>query len=190
MKSKLIIALFFFTINFYPQHTARFLKVTNNLHPVDSIVIKEKHKNGNLKRTVIILNYRVNKKDYKFYSGFHRVYLKNGNLLWEIKHDPYGNRLYYREMNLDGNLSKEIITTLIDTSSEDLSDFLSDNRKLIIETYEKKYRLSRENKPFLRKEMTKRNGKKTGIWKKYNYYGDIIKTKDFSKRSKPITTKN
>ncbi|WP_442266068.1 hypothetical protein ACSIGC_17585 [Tenacibaculum sp. ZS6-P6] len=147
----------------------------------DSIKIEKKYKNGKCKFIETLYTYKIKGKSkiYKFNAGYSASWLKNDDLFWEIKYDNYGTALYYRAMTLDGNLSKELTTTKIDTKSDDIRKALGSSKYLIFETYEKQYEVSKDNQPCLVWEGAKSRGKKIGVWKKYNCCGEIVKTKNY-----------
>ena len=185
MKIKFVIILIllaFLKVEFsHSQHSKKFIELTKQLKPVDSVIKIKKFRNGKIKGISKSLVYEYGEYNYEIVSGKQQLFDKKGRLFYEVLYDNFGNLIYQKQFNNSGQLYRIIETTKIDLKSEStVNDILNSNRKTLIESYEKEYN-STEKKEKLKlwKEGKWFNGKKIGKWKIYNLCDKTFKIKEY-----------
>ena len=166
----LILYLSWFGICF-SQHTESYLNFANDFVFVDSSKVEIKWKNGITKELKSLVKINYKNKEYECLSGEFLQFNKKGIIRTKSLFDNYGNYLYYKLFDLDGDIILENITIKIDYNKEvDL-----------VETTIREKSFMKTNKYFyLYKEGNKLNGKKIGKWLTYDCQGNIIREKNYS----------
>tara|TARA_B110000037_G_C17001597_1_gene457468 strand:- start:147 stop:713 length:567 start_codon:yes stop_codon:yes gene_type:complete len=185
MKTKFIIILSLFAflkVEFsHSQHSKKFIELTEQLKPIDSVIKIKKFRNGKIKEISKSLVYEYGEYDYEIVSGKQQLFDKKGRSFYEVFYDNFGNLIYQKQFNNLSQLYRIIETTKIDLKTEStVNDILNSNRKTIIESYEKEYN-SAEKRGELKlwKEGKWLNGRKIGKWKTYNLCDKTIKIKEY-----------
>jgi protein associated with RNAse G/E len=82
MKIKFVIIIILFTSGFslYCQHSEKFIELTQNLKPIDSIVKIKKFRNGKIKEIYKSLVYEYGEYNYEILSGKQQLFHKTGQL--------------------------------------------------------------------------------------------------------------
>lgn len=181
MKLKIVIKLLIIIPLFsFAQHSENYLKLRNDLIPVDSSSIETEYKNGRLKYSGTTTYYKYGKKEYSFLTGKHVRYYKNGSRT-EGLYNSWGTILENRYFDKNDNLISETVTLLLDTTAKDFNEFESSFKHItfVLKIIDYKYE-SRLSKWYIYKEGEYTNGKKSGTWKYYRPNGDLKKKKIFN----------
>lgn len=181
MKIKILLALFLiFSSLGYSQHTEKLKKLMAILKPVENYIEIDTFKNGNLKEEGNVLVYNYNGNEHFCYSGRLARYYKSGQKGLEYICDSLGFLLSYKTYDPNGFLVFEGKTTKIDTRANSVEELFDFGQNHLVYVYEKYYRYSMKlDTIYLRKEGGRLNGKKIGVWKKYNYKGELKKEKEY-----------
>ena len=185
MKIKFVIILTLFAflkVEFsHSQHSTKFIEITKNLKPIDSITKIKKYRNGGIKETSKYLVYEYGEYTYEIVSGKEQHFDKKGRLFYEVFYDNFGHLIYHKQFNKSNQLYRVIETKKIDLKPEStIYDILNSTKKVIIETYEKQYNSNEKNGELkLWLEGKWLNGKKIGKWKVYNLCDQTFKIKEY-----------
>ncbi|NVK09748.1 MAG: hypothetical protein HWD89_11910 [Tenacibaculum sp.] len=188
MKIKLLIILLLFAFlkaeTSHSQHSEKFIKITKDLKPIDSITKIKKFRNGLIKEISKFLVYEYGEYTYEIVSGKQQLFDKKGRLFYEVFYGNFGNLIYQKQFNNRNQLYRIIETTKIDLKPETtLYQLLNSNKKTLIESYEKEYNSSEKGGNLkLWKEGKWRNGRKVGKWKTYNLCDETFKIKEYNKK--------
>ncbi|QXP68507.1 hypothetical protein [Polaribacter sp. AHE13PA] len=168
----------------HSQHSEKFVELTQNLKPIDSIVKIKKFTNGKIKEISKFLVYEYGEYTYEIVSGKQQLFDKKGRLFYEVFYGSFGNLIYQKQFNNKNQLYRIIETTKIDLKPETtLYQILNSNKKTLIESYEKEYNSNeKEGNLKLWKEGKWLNGRKIGKWKTYNFCDETFKIKEYKRK--------
>ncbi|MDX6748079.1 hypothetical protein SHK09_14880 [Polaribacter sp. PL03] len=188
MKIKFVIIfiiLAFLKVEFsHSQHSEKYIELTKNLKPIDSITKIKKFRNGGIKEISKFLVYEYGEYTYEIVSRKQQLFDKKGRLFYEVFYGNFGNLIYQKQFNNRNQLYRIIETTKIDLKPETtIYKILNSNKKTIIESYEKEYNsIEKEGNLKLWKEGKWLNGRKVGKWKTYNLCDGTFKIKEYKKK--------
>ena len=168
----------------HSQHSEKFVELTQNLKPIDSIVKIKKFTNGKIKEISKFLVYEYGEYTYEIVSGKQQLFDKKGRLFYEVFYGSFGNLIYQKQFNNKNQLYRIIETTKIDLKPETtLYQILNSNKRTLIESYEKEYNSNeKEGNLKLWKEGKWLNGRKIGKWKTYNFCDETFKIKEYKRK--------
>lgn len=178
---KYMIALFLIVSICNAQQSKSYLELTNSLKPMDTTEFVENYKNGNRKSEGKYLVYYTGQyASIEFAFGKFNKYYKDGNIMEEIIYDSFGYEINYKLYDNVGDLTYERETLILDTSAENLNEFLFSEKHIIYTDYVKQYKYSiKLCKQYLYSEGRLYNGKKKDIWITYKPDGTIKKEKNY-----------
>lgn len=184
---KLLLPFILITLNCFSQHTERFKKLVKNIER-DSVRMDTIHfKNGNTDYIVEQSFYTFNDTIVKTYSGESKVFYASGIIARNDMQDKFGHWIWSKYYNRKGVLTKEWITTKIDTRAKTLEDFFTSRNHIDFERIIKHYRFSKKvNGIYVHKieYLTSLNGIGGGKVEYLNDDGKIIRTKKLKERRK------
>lgn len=162
------------------QHSDRFKKIVGQLEEIESKPDTTFYGNGKIWWISTITTYKYNSKNYSTHSGKQTQYYKNGQIASEVLLGKYGNVIFWNSYDRKGNKTYECITTEIDSNANNLTEFFESDQHISFKRIEKYYQCSYQLKVcYLFKEGQTVNGKKVGLWKIYNEYGELKKEKNY-----------
>ncbi len=158
------------------QETEKFISLTSNLKPSDTITIDLKFGNGKQKETGKIFEYDFEDYIYSFYCGKRTEYYRDGTIAYVYKYNDFGILISCKWYDGFDNLWRESQTLKIDSDAINLKEFFEKEKHLTITVKEKIYRYDKVKcEYYTKKEGQSINGKKVGVWKTYNIDGNIKK---------------
>jgi len=163
----------------YSQHTEAFLNIASELNTSQSTQ-ETKYFSGTkqLKEVTNYLIYDINGRKYKVKAGENILYYKNGQVLFDMKYDNFGNLLFCKKFDKNGKIIDELTALEIDIPEESIAEDILTSVKTIV-SYNQKYYNTKNGKHYLFKEENKINNKRKGIWKTFDVNGNNIKSKTF-----------
>ena len=180
-KSVIIIIFFAFSLSLYSQQSEKYLELTKNLKPIDSIIKIKKYRNGKTKKISKFLVYENGEYNYDLMSGKQQIFNKKGELFFEQLYDSFGTLLYQKQFNEFGEIYKLIETNRIDIKKNiSVKELFTTNKNIIIESFEKEFNNTEKGEKLKLWKAGKRlNGKKIGEWKIYNLCDNSFKIKKY-----------
>ena len=182
MKNKLTILFLFFIVLTKAQQTKKYLYFSNQIEPLKTERKIEKYKNRNTKKIYNLTTFIFNSEEYLFYSGKYIEYKKNGKIRLERVMDLFGCLLSATEYLYFGNVIT-YKTIELDTTAENLENFLFGKKSAIVTLEEKEFYTNEKKELILFKKGIRVNGEKSGIWETYNK-DEVIKSKEYKIRNK------
>lgn len=162
------------------QHTERFKNLVKNLNPSEIKTDTTFYGNGKIFMIESFRSYEFEGQVYSFNTGPFNQYYRNGKPMVEATFDNYGIMLSYIKYESSGGKSFETFTKIIDTKAKDLKSFFEDDDHLIITELKTEYKCNYKLKIcYIFREGLIVNGKKTGLWKTYNYDNTLKEEKVF-----------
>ena len=170
------IIILFLSLQCYSQHSEKFINLTSNLKPSDTITVDSKFNNGNQKEVGKLYEYEFGDYVYSYYVGKRIEYYRDGSLAYEYEYNDFGIQLSCKWYDGHDNLWRESQTLKIDSEAIDAREFFEKEKHLTITVKEKIFRYDNEKcEYYMKKEGQRVNGKKVGVWKTYNTNGSIKK---------------
>ncbi|WP_299016472.1 hypothetical protein [uncultured Polaribacter sp.] len=180
-KSVIIIIFFAFSLTIYSQQSEKYLELTKNLKPIDSVIKIKKYRNGKTKQISKFLVYENGEYNYDLMSDKQQLFNKKGELIFEQLYDSFGILLYQKQFNEFGEIYKIIETNRIELKKNiSVEELFTTNKNIIIESFEKEFNNTEKGEKLKLWKAGKRlNGKKIGEWKIYNLCDNTSKIKKY-----------
>ena len=182
MRNRLTILFLFFVLLIKAQQTKKYLHFSNMIEPIQSKRVTEKYKNGNTKRIYNLTTFIFDGDEYEFYSGKYIEYKKNGKKRLERTMDLFGCLLTATEYLYFGTVIT-YKTVELDTTAENLEDFLFGKKSAIVILEEEEFYTNEEKELVLFKKGIRVNGKKSGVWEIYDG-NKVVNRKKYKLRNK------
>lgn len=140
---KIILPILLLSISCYSQHTERFQNLAKSIE-LDSVLRDTVYsRNGSIKSLYEQSFYTFDDIIVSTFTGESKVYHSNGNVARHDMQDPFGNWLWSKYYNKNGVLTKEWITTEIDTRAKSIEQFFSSHEHIDFKRTIKHYRISK-----------------------------------------------
>lgn len=177
---KFILPAILITLNCFSQHTDRFQELVKTIER-DSVVKDTLFfKNGDIDFLGEQSFYTFNDTIVKTYSGESKIFYASGITARNDMQDEFGHWIWSKYYNRKGGLTKEWITTKIDTRAETLEDFFTSRSHIDFERTIKHYRFSKKTNglyAYKIQYLTSLNGIGGGKVEYLNEDGKVIRTK-------------
>jgi len=124
MKIKFVIILIFLAflkVEFsHSQHSTKFIEITKNLKPIDSITKIKKFRKGGVKEISKFLVFEYGEYTYEIVSGKQQLFDKKGRLFYEVFYGNFGNLIYQKQFIFSAILNLCIIFITLSNFSTNL----------------------------------------------------------------------
>ncbi|WP_339714571.1 hypothetical protein [uncultured Kriegella sp.] len=177
---KFILPLFIITINCYSQHTERFNELVKTIKKdsvkQDSLFFK----NGDIEFLAEKSFYTFNEEAVMTYSGETKTYYASGIVARHDMQDDFGHWIWSKYYNRKGILTKEWITTEIDTRAKNIEEFFKSRFHIDFKRTIKHYKYSKKTDgryPCKIEYLTSTDNIDGGKIEFLNANGDVKRTK-------------
>jgi hypothetical protein len=186
---KFLLPILLVTLKCFSQHTERFQELIKLIER-DSIQMDTLFsKNGNIDFVGEQSFYTFNNTVVKTSSGESKIFYASGTIARNDMQDKFGHWIWSKYYNRKGVLTKEWITTKIDTRAETLKDFFASRNHIDFERTIKHYRFSKSKNglyAYKIEYLTLLNGMGSGKVEYLNEDGKVTRTKMLKEKNKNV----